>query len=152
MAEVKGRVTCRSIALPKPVDTVSLKKGTVVEKAESFLLLAHVKEDTWVMISENAALRVENLVEDKVQNITGDAVMNANQEALRKLYSIAHFNAEISRAGMEKRAVNLEIADAMFETIVEKWSTTRPKNVLVRWASESGEHLNEIAFKSIIKR
>ena len=142
----------QAVALPKPVSTVSLKRGTVLEKAESFLLLAHVKNDTWIMISERAALRVKNLIEDKVQNITGDAVLNTNQETLRKLYSIAHFNAEISRAGSEKRAVNLDVADAMFETSVEMWRTTQPKNVLVRWASESGEHVNEIAFKCIIKR
>ena len=85
MAEVKGQVTCRAIALPKPVSTVSLKRGTILEKAESFLLLAHVKDDTWIMISERSALRVKNLIEDKVQNITGDAVLNTNQEALRKL-------------------------------------------------------------------
>ena len=151
MAEVKGKVTCRAIALPKPVNTVSLKKGMVAERG-TFWLLAHVKDDAWIMVSDKAPLHVQNLVEDNVTDIVGDAVMNTNHEAIRKLYSIAHFQAEISRASIEKRVVNLEIADAMFETCVDKWATAQPKNVLVRWTCESGERVNEIAFKSIIKR
>jgi len=45
------------------------------------------------------------------------------------------------------------IADQYFESNVTKWTNTKAKQVLVRWAtSENEERVDEIALRNIVKR
>ena len=65
--------------------------------------------------------------------------------------SIGHFMAEVARAKHEGREVDLATADAHFEENAMHWNA-KPRNVLVRWAADGQERVNEVALSSIVKR
>jgi hypothetical protein len=146
----EGEVTCRAIVLPKALDQVTLKKGTVADKQGVYWLLARVKDDTWIALNEKSPITAKNLVEEQVATILDDAVCG-NTDSLRKVYAIAHFQCELARAKLEQKPVNLDEADKFFEQNATKWSI-KPKTVLVRWATAGEERVDEVALRSVVKR
>jgi hypothetical protein len=113
MQEEKGTVTCRSICLSKQIELVTIKKGTVRERSDMYLLFAQVYNDVWIAVSEKAPCAPKHLEQVKVEKTEGDAGLSGNHENVRKCYAIAHFLAELSRAKIHHRPVDLETVDGL---------------------------------------
>ena len=58
----------------------------------------------------------------------------------------------IARAKRNHRPIDLEVADQRFESNVLKWSSDKPKSVLVFWSTPECERVDEIQFENIVKR
>ena len=74
-------------------------------------------------------------------------------ELLRNLYAVAHFKAELLRAKMEGRAINLQTATGNFNVDVCQWGRA-PRTVYVIWSHRMPEggreyELAELSYKSI---
>ena len=75
-------------------------------------------------------------------------------ELLHKLYAVAHFKAESSRATMEGRKIDLQAASEKLDVDVFKWGRP-PKNVLVIWSHRVPDEgtreyeLAELSYKSL---
>ena len=151
MADVQGLVECRAIVLPKDTDDMKIKKGAVDGKESEHYLIAKVRDDVWICLPEKASLVPKNLVEERVVHISNVDAPVTNGEGMRKIYAIGHFMAEVSRAKTQGRDVDLAVADAHFEHNAMHWNT-KPRNVLVRWAADGQERVNEVALSSIVKR
>ena len=150
MADVQGPVVCRSIVLPKDLDDVKIKKGAANDKAEHYLI-AKVRDDVWICLPEKAPIAPKSLVEERVVHISNMDAPITSGEVMRKTFAIGHFMAEVARAKHEAREVDLAVADAHFEKNAMHWNT-KPRNVLVRWAANGQERVNEVPFSSIVKR
>ncbi len=152
LADETGQVTCRSIALPKDnITEQKLKKGTVEGKDGAFLLLAKVHDKTWICLPEKAKLLTKHLSEEAVTDLPDGTMPILSGEAWRKVYSIAHFQAEVARAKFNNEPVDLAKADQFLESNAMQWNT-RPKSVLVRWAVNGEERVDEVPLRSIVKR
>ena len=62
----------------------------------------------------------------------------APSEKLDKLMAIAHLRAEMAKADMEARAVDLDAAEELFNKNPLTWSC-RPKEVFVLWCYKTPE-------------
>ena len=73
-------------------------------------------------------------------------------EALSKLFAVANHIAEVQRAEIENREVDIEVAHALFDKSLPQ---TIPKKVFVLWkaiGSGSKEHVSEVVFKTLFHR
>ena len=73
-------------------------------------------------------------------------------DLLQKLLAVGHFRAEVLRAKMEKRSVDLKRATSKFTIDVLLWAKP-PKNVWAIWSQSSPEgrsyEVSEMPWKSI---
>ena len=77
-----------------------------------------------------------------------------NGEALSKLFAVAHLFAEVKRASIEERVVDVNAAHALFDKSPQHKGN--PKQVFVLWSAASSgcveEHVNEVAFKTLFHK
>ena len=74
-------------------------------------------------------------------------------EALSKLFAVANHIAEVQRAEIENREVNIEVAHALFDKTLPHPKI--PKQVFVLWnaiGSGSEEHVSEVVFKTLLHK
>ena len=75
-----------------------------------------------------------------------------NEESLSKLFAVAHHIAEVERAKIEKRDIDIKVAHAFFD---KSSPETIPKQVFVLWSAASSgaeEHVNVAPFSTLCPR
>ncbi len=65
--------------------------------------------------------------------------------ALNKLMAVATHRAEVDRAMVERREVDVVAADALLEKNPFQWDST-PRTVLALWACDGKHYIDEIPF------
>ena len=163
-------IHCHALAVAKKYErsyetvTLSTDKGN---RRVEHLKLAHISGAKWVvhpatslcpsllfvtMIPEECSQRKcrksssNPVIVDKIEPIK-------EGEALTKLFAVANHIAEVQRAEIENREVDIEVAHALFDKSLPQ--TTIPKKVFVLWktiGSGSKEHVSEVVFKTLFHR
>ena len=167
-ADVK--ITCHALAVAKKhegsYETVVLSGGNGNRGAEH-LKLVHVSGQKWV-VHPGHTLSTSLLFITEIADESGSsqskrhksskAVMVdkiepiKNGEALSKLFAVAHHIAEVKRANIEKREIDIKVAHALFDRSLPQ---KIPKQVFVLWsAAGSGaeERVNEVAFNKLFHK
>ena len=168
----EDQIHCHALAFAKmhegPYETVELSDEAGC-KAEH-LKLAHVSGTKWVVHPgtslstslmfitdipkeakspphKRSKAKSEPVVVEKMKPIE-------NGEALSKLFAVAHLFAEVKRASIEERVVDVNAAHALFDKSPQHKGN--PKQVFVLWSAASSgcveEHVNEVAFKTLFHK
>ena len=164
-------IHCHALAVAKKhegsYETVLLSGDKGTRKAEH-LKLAHVSGKKWVVhpgtslspclmfltdipdepaTSPNKRNKASSkpVIVDKIEPIK-------NADALSKLFAVANLIAEVKRAKIEKREIDIKVAHALFDMSLPQ---KIPKQVFVLWsAAGSGaeERVNEVAFNKLFHK
>ena len=162
----QGDVTCRALAIPRPYDadcqTTFINVGG---RRVEHLMCAHVSGDTW-LVHPSGILSPKDLFKSNVRPDAKKARLTAPTlkmepvrpgELLNKLMAVAHFQAEIERAKIAEREVDLNVADERFDKNPFEWRRP-PKQVFVLWSLKSGDvggreqRVDEASFASLSRR
>ena len=166
-ADVK--INCHALAVAKKhegsYETVVL--GGNGNRGAEHLKLVHVSGQKWV-VHPGHTLSTSLLFITEIADESGSsqskrhksskAVMVdkiepvKNGEALSKLFAVAHHIAEVKRAKIEKREIDIKVAHAFFDRSLPQ---KIPKQVFVLWsAAGSGaeERVNEVAFSTLFHK
>ena len=165
------QIRCHALAVAKKhegsYETVVLSGSKGNRKAEH-LKLAHVSGKKWVVhpgtslspclmfltdipdepaTSPNKRNKTSSkpVIVDKIEPIK-------NGDALSKLFAVANLIAEVKRAKIEKREIDIKVAHAFFDMSLPP---KIPKQVFVLWsAAGSGaeERANEVAFSTLFHK
>ena len=138
-----NEVECRGIAIARQANTdVRTTFITMCGRRVEHIMCAHVVEDVW-LCHPGGLLSPRDLVKVNVDATTGvkkarmaapthRLEFTAPSEKLDKLLAIAHLRAEMAKADMEARAVDLDAAEELFNKNPLTWSC-RPKEVFIIW-------------------
>ena len=140
---------CRCIAIAKQANTdVRTTFITMCGRRVEHIMCAHVADDVW-LCHPGGLLSPRDLVKVNVDATTGVKKARmaapthrlefmAPSEKLDKLMAIAQLRAEVARADVEARAVDLDAAEELFNKNPLTWSC-RPKEVFVLWCYKTPE-------------
>ena len=112
------------------------------------LMCAQVKDDVW-LCHPGGVLSPRDLVKASVESAIGAKKARmvvpthriefiAPSEKLDKLLAVAQLKAEVAKADIEARDVDLEVAEELFNKNPLEWGC-RPKEVFVLWCYKSSE-------------
>ena len=145
------QIRCRCLALAKehdaPYATTFLN---VRNKRVEHVKLARISGKKWLVhpgtvlsTTEIFAATVEDDPTPKKNNPVVERLETIPRCELRsKLFAVACFQAEKLRAKEETRAMDTEVADAMFDKDSSKWSRL-PRQVFVLWSATAPEGAEE---------
>jgi hypothetical protein len=140
----KGDVTCRAVAIPKFFHDEYKTTFVIFDNRKmEYMLCAHICGDAWLvhpgrnldpigLTKHEVREGVKRKRTSAVPPLKLDPIMPC--DSLSKLMAVANHHAEIERAKVEGRDVDLERADALFEKDPFVWHHT-PKKVLALWSS-----------------
>ena len=152
------------------VHGIAIAKENTCEPEKAFVVLcgsrqevlkvAHVSGSTWLchpggVLNPNGVVQLDLTDEPVPKQPRGPIyrLPNIQQgDVLQKLYAVGHFKAEVARATMEGRSIDLQVACDKLNGDVFTWKGL-PKNVFVIWPHGSSERLTyevaELPYKSI---
>ena len=157
------KVHCHALAVAKKYEesyeTVVLAGDNGKRRAEH-LKLARVTSSKWVVHPGTALstslMFITDIPDDCSQNkrhklnkaVVVDKIEPIkNQDALSKLFAVAHLLAEVKKAKIEKREVDTDVAHGHFDKCVPQPKI--PKQVFVLWNDGCEERVNEVSFSSL---
>ena len=162
----KGDAVCRALGVARPHEAdCQTTFVNVGGRRVEHLMCAHVSGETW-LLHPGDILSPKDLFKSEVRQ---DAAKKARLTAptqklepvrpsdqLNKLMAVAHFRAEIERARVAEREVDLNVADECFEKNPFEWRRA-PRQAFVIWSSKSAEggwehRVDEANFASLSKR
>ena len=78
-------------------------------------------------------------------------------EAFDNLMAVANFMAEVEKSKLEKRDVNYDESDSLFNKDFFKWQKKKPKNMFVLWFSQTSDgawehHADEVALTNVLPK
>ena len=115
--------------------------------ATSLMFMTEIANDAESTPHKRPRERMKPVIVDKIEPIK-------DVEALSKLFATAQLLAEVKRASIDKREVDVSVAHALFDK--SSHHTKMPKRVYVLWnaANDGGveEHANEVAFKTLFHK
>ena len=163
-------IHCHALAVAKKregsYETVALSTDKGNRRVEH-LKLAHVSGEKWVVhpgTSLSPSLLFVTVIPEECSQskrrkssskpVIVDKIEPIKEgEALSKLFAVANHIAEVQRAEIENREVDIEVAHALFDKSLPQ--TKIPKKVFVLWkaiGSGSKEHVSEVVFKTLFHR
>ena len=129
-------------------------------RRQEMLKCAHVSGSIWLchpggVLHPNGLAQLDLTDESLAEQPRGPIyrLQGAQQgDLLQKLYAVGHFKAELVRAKMEGRSVDLKAATEKFNVDAFSWNGS-PKNVFVIWSHGSSEgwahEVSEMPYKSL---
>ena len=156
------QVKVHGLAIAKEI-SCEQEKAFVVHggRRQEVLKVAHVCGNAWLchvgaILNPNGLVELDVTDEPVPKQPRGGPTYrlpNIQQgDLLQKLYAVGHFKAEVARATMEGRSIDLKVACDKFNVDVFTWKGL-PKNVFVIWSHGSSEcrayEIAELPYKSI---
>ena len=140
---------CRGIAIARQANAdVRTTFITMCGRRVEHIMCAHVADDVWLchpggLLSPRDLVKVnvdatEGVKKARMAAPTHRLEFMAPSEKLDKLMAIAQLWAEVARADVEARAVDLGAAEELFNNNPLEWGC-RPKEVFVLWCYKTPE-------------
>ena len=155
------QVKVHGLAIAKEI-SCEQEKAFVVHggRRQEVLKVAHVSGNAWLchvgaILNPNGLVQLD-LTEEPVPKQPRGPIYRLPDiqqgDLLQKLYAVGHFKAEVARATMEGRSIDLQVACDKLNGDVFTWKGL-PKNVFVIWSHGSSEcrayEVAELPYKSI---
>ena len=149
-----GDAVCRAVAIPRQYEgkyttTCLVQNGRTVE----YMICAHIAGNTFLVhpggkldphdlgrhkVKRNAKRSRSSLAPAKLGQVMPGSALNM-------LMAIATHRAEVERAMVERREIDVAAADALLEKNPFEWGSA-PRTVLALWTCDGKHHIDEIQF------
>ena len=157
-----GEVRCHALGTPKEKDAFETAFVARNGRRAEVMLCAHIKGDTWLChfggapsINALEKLEVSTGPPAKQPRLNGPVhrLQPLAGKPLHQVLAVAHFRAEVAKAELEGRPVNLEVAEEKLEKNAFEWKG-KPKHVLVSWSHRTPEgswraEISDASWKSL---
>jgi len=140
-------VRCHAVGIPKEKDDFETAFVSKDGRRAEVILCAHITENTWLCHfggapSINALEKLEVPIGPPTKQPRLNGPVHRLQPiagaALHQVLAVAHFRAEVAKAELESRPVNLEVAEERIEKNAFAWEG-KPKHLLVSWSYKTPE-------------
>jgi len=141
-------VRCHALGIPKERDDFEIAFVSKNGRRAEVILCAHITKNTWwchfggaPSINALEKLEVPTGPPQKQPRLNGPVhrLQPIVGKALHQVLAVAHFRAEVAKAELEGRLVNLDVAEDRIETNAFAWEDKKPKHLLVSWSYKTPE-------------
>ncbi len=150
----KGDAVCRAVAIPRQYEgkyttTCLVLEGRTVEhlictqiSSATFLVHPGGKLDPYDLARHKMRRSAKRTRSSLAPAKLGQVMPGC---ALNKLMAVATYRAETARATVERREVDVVVADTLLEKNPFEWGSM-PRTVLALWTCDGNHYIDEIPF------